>query len=184
MSETAKLTPSDGAIQDEFGLSVSISGDNVIVGAFWDDDNGSSSGSAYLFEKPGASWTDMTETGKLTASDGDVGDFFGNSVSISGDTIVVGAPGDDDNGEDSGSAYYFEKPEAGWTDMTEMAKFTAPDGDEGHGFGSRVSSGGGTLVVGAPLDDGNGWYSGSAYVFYSFEPIAWIYLPVVLRDTP
>ena len=91
MTQTAKLTASDGAEGDYFGVSVSISGDTVVVGANGDDDNGDTSGSAYVFVKPSAGWSNMTQTAKLTASDGVEGDYFGYSVSVSGDTVVVGA---------------------------------------------------------------------------------------------
>ncbi|MTI29216.1 FG-GAP repeat protein, partial [Xanthovirga aplysinae] len=114
MNETIKLTASDGAEYDYFGYSVSISGDQLVVGAYFDDDKGSSSGSAYLFEKPDGGWVGMNETAKLTASDGTAHDYFGAFVSISEDLVVVGAYGKDENGVDSGSAYLFEKPEGGW----------------------------------------------------------------------
>ena len=112
--QKAKLTASDGAADDYFG-SVSISGDTVVVGAEGDD---SDKGSAYVFVKPSGGWSNMTQTAKLTASDGAEGDEFGNSVSVSGDTVVVGADGDDDDGDWSGSAYVFVKPGGGWSNMT------------------------------------------------------------------
>jgi len=104
-TESNKITASDGADGDIFGRSVSISGDYAIVGAFWDDDNGIDSGSAYIFKRSGTSWA---EEAKLTASDGAAIDQFGWSVSISGEYAIVGAHLDDDNGADSGSAYIFE----------------------------------------------------------------------------
>ncbi len=96
-----KITGSDGAAEDLFGVSVSISGDYAVVGAYIDDDNGDSSGSAYVFKRTGTSWA---QEAKLLPSDGAAGDNFGFSVSISGDYAVVGAQTDDDNGDDSGSA--------------------------------------------------------------------------------
>ena len=103
--EEAKLTASDGAARDRFGSSVSIAGDLAVVGSTGDDDNGPSSGSAYIYRQDGAVWV---EQAKLTASDGAAGDFFGVSVSITGDVAVVGAFRDDDNGSDSGSAYVID----------------------------------------------------------------------------
>lgn len=102
--QKAKLIASDGAAYDYFGSSVSISGDYAIVGAVHDDDKGGSSGSAYIFKRDGESWTHHV---KLTASDGAAGDGFGICVSISNDEIIVGAHGDDDRGDASGSAYIF-----------------------------------------------------------------------------
>ena len=90
-----------------FGFSVSISGDVAVVGAAVGGGIVADSGSAYVFVKPPGGWVDMTETAKLTASDGAAGDQFGISVSISGDVAVIGARLDDDNGIDSGSAYVF-----------------------------------------------------------------------------
>ena len=130
MTQTAKLTASDGAASDYFGSSVAISGDTVVVGAYYDDIGANADqGSAYVFVKPASGWADMTQTAKLTASDGAADDYFGNSVAISGDTVVVGAYDDDiGSNTDQGSAYVFVKPANGWADMTQTAKLTASDG--------------------------------------------------------
>jgi hypothetical protein len=77
-----------------------------VIGAWGDDDNGSKSGSAYVFERD--EFGNWSETGKLTACDGAGGDIFGRSVSISGDDALIGATGDDDNGSSSGSAYVYK----------------------------------------------------------------------------
>jgi hypothetical protein len=154
-SQEAKLTASDAAASDRFGCSVAVSGNTVVIGACQDD---SSRGSAYVFEKPGSGWADMTQTAKLTASGGVANDGFGYSVAISGDTIVVGARGDDG----SGSAYVFEKPISGWTDMSQTAKLTASDAAEGDAFGHSVAIDGDTILVGAFADESG---QGSAYVF-------------------
>ena len=168
--QVAKLTPSDPTAGDQFGTSVSISGDTAIVSALNDDDKGPNSGSAYVFVKPGGGWTDSTQTAKLTASDGAGGDNFGLSVSISGDTVIVGARLDDDaclptinTGCNSGSAYVFVKPGGGWTgSLNEDAKLTASDGAVGDNFGASVSISVDTAIVGAFVDDN---LKGSAYVF-------------------
>ena len=165
MTETAKLTANDEIANDNFGCSVSISGDVVVVGAYGNDANGGNSGALYVFEKPVGGWEDMTQTAKLTADDGVVGDYLGRSVSISGDTIVGGATGDDDNGTASGSAYVFEKPAGGWEDMTQTAKLMASDGAANDGFGTSVGIYDNVVIVGATGDDDNGTASGSAYVF-------------------
>jgi len=108
--EETKLLANDGASNDNFGIRVSISGDgtSAIVGANGDDDNGSYSGSAYIYEL--ALLSGEWEETKLLASDGASDDDFGKSVSISSDgsTAIVGAHGDDDNGSYSGSAYIFD----------------------------------------------------------------------------
>jgi hypothetical protein len=182
--QVAKLIASDGAQEDEFGNSVSISGDTVVVGAYFDDDNGFNSGSAYVFERDEGGADNWGQVAKLTASDGAQEDEFGTAVSISGDTVVVGASWDDDNGDYSGSVYLFERDEGGPGNWGQVTKLSASDGDAGDRFGSSVASGGELMVVGAWGDDDNGDNSGSAYVFIEFEPVAWVYLPVVLRGAP
>ena len=87
-SEQQKLTASDGASSDYFGYSVSIDGDTAVIGAYSDDDNGSDSGSAYVYVRSNGVWSEQQ---KLTASDGASSDYFGISVSIDGDTAVIGA---------------------------------------------------------------------------------------------
>ncbi len=164
-TQTAKLTASDAAASDNFGFSVSISGDTVIVGARLDDDVPSDSGSAYVFVKPAGGWIDSTQTAKLTASDAAAGDLFGQSVSISGDTAIVGSVFDDDVPSDSGSAYVFVKPAGGWIDSTQTAKLTASDAAAGDQFGIRVSISGDMAIVGSVFDDDVPSDSGSAYVF-------------------
>ena len=158
-SGETKLTASDGAEGDVFGYSVSLSKDTIIVGAYRDDDKGTSSGSAYVFVGDKKGWS---EEAKLTAGDGAEGDVFGYSVSVSKDTIVVGAYGDDDKGSVSGSAYVFADGKKGWS---EEVKLTAGDGVEGDYFGYSVSVLKDTIIAGAQGDDDNGSVSGSAYIF-------------------
>ena len=158
-SQGAKLTPSDGASGDRFGWSVAVDGDTAVAGAYLDDDNGSDSGSAYVFTRESGVWS---QSAKLTASDGAAGDRFGESVAVDGDTAVVGAYLDDDNGSDSGSAYVFTRESGVWSQST---KLTPSDGAAGDGFGVSVAVDGDTAVVGAVYDDDNGSDSGSAYVF-------------------
>ncbi|GAF91309.1 unnamed protein product, partial [marine sediment metagenome] len=159
LNETAKLVPSDGAQDDNSGYSVAISGDTAVVGAYADDDNGSSSGSAYVFRYNGSSWA---EEQKLLASDGEANDYFGHAVAISGDTAVVGAYGDDDNGSSSGSAYVFRYNGSNWSEEQKLLAFGGGVGDQ---FGYSVAISGDAIVIGAPYDDDNGSNSGSAYVF-------------------
>jgi hypothetical protein len=168
MTETAKLTAGDGAAYDFFGWSVAISGDTVVVGAYQDSIGlNFNQGSAYVFVKPTGGWTTMTQTVKLTAIDPDAGDRFGYSVAISGDTMVVGAYGDDIYpNEFQGSAYVFVKEGSSWI---YTAKLVASDGAAYDHFGTSVAVSGDTVVVGA---DGNeiypNYYPGSAYVFVHY----------------
>jgi FG-GAP repeat/HYR domain len=155
-SQVQKLTDSDGVPGDQFGTSVSISGDTIVVGAYTDD---TARGAAYVFERNkggGDIWGEVT---KLTASDGAPVNFFGTSVSISGDTILVGA-----NWHDSsrGEAYVYERNHGGANLWGEVAKLTASDSGTGYFFGTSVSISGDTVVVGANGTNSN---RGSAYVF-------------------
>ncbi len=158
-----RLNPSDAAASMAFGYSVAIDGDILVVGAYWDNSPGG--GSAYVFSKPAAGWTAVTQIAKLTPSDPGSRDRFGWSVAISGNTIVVGAPGDDSLGMlDNGSAYVFVKPGGGWTDMTETAKLTASDKRSLDEFGRSLAIDGNTIVIGSPctMSFEN---QGSVYVF-------------------
>ena len=173
-TKAAKLTAADGAAYDNFGISVAVDGDTVVVGAPGNDGAGADSGSVYVFVKPIGGWGTSTETAKLTASDGAALDYFGYSVAVDGDTVLVGAYQDDDenDSEDSGSAYVFTKPNssggwANWDPMedTETAELTASDGADDDWFGVSVALDGNTAVIGAPGDNDKGIDSGSAYVF-------------------
>ncbi|MCH8153323.1 MAG: hypothetical protein IH830_13235 [Planctomycetes bacterium] len=165
--EEAKLTASDAAPSDEFGRSVSICNEVVVIGARFDDDGGSTSGSAYVYRFNGSGWV---EEAKLTASDAAANDLFGISVSISGDVAVIGALYDSDDGFHSGSAYVYRFDGAIWV---EEAKLTASDAAEGDLFGRSVSISGDVAVIGAFLDDDAGLDSGSAYV-YRFDGRDWV----------
>ena len=148
-----KFLAPDGAVDDYFGRSVAVSDTTIVVGAYLDDDAGSGSGSAYIFN------TDGTYVTKITAPDGTAGDYFGHSVAVSDTAIVVGARMDDDKGDNSGSAYIFN------TDGTYVTKITAPDGAAGDYFGHSVAVSDTAIVVGAYLDDDKGDNSGSVYIF-------------------
>lgn len=159
--QIAKLTASDGAMNDRFGHSVAISGNTAIVGAYADDDDGRTSGSAYLFDV-----TTGDQIAKLTASDAAAGEFFGYSVAISGNTAIVGAFGDDQNGGTSGAAYLFDV-----TTGDQIAKLTASDAAKNDQFGRFVAISGNTAIIGSIFDDDNGYESGSVYL-YTIETAA------------
>ena len=103
-----KLTASDAADADQFGISVSISGDTATIGARGNDDAGFFSGSAYIFRRHEGGADNWGEFNKLNASDAASSDQFGFSVSISGDTAIVGARLSSDVGTASGSAYIYQ----------------------------------------------------------------------------
>ncbi|KAA3606901.1 MAG: T9SS C-terminal target domain-containing protein [Calditrichaeota bacterium] len=158
-NQQAKLVSNDLDASDHFGYSVSIEGDYVVVGTHQDDDGGSNSGSAYVFNRTGISWNQQA---KLTANDSAADDFFGQTVSISGNYVIIGSIGDDDDGAGSGSAYLFSRSLTSWS---QQAKFTANDAAASDGFGGSVSISGDFMVAGSFGDDDDGTDSGSAYIF-------------------
>ena len=157
-SQVAHLSPSDSAAHDFFGCSVSVSGTRAVVGARWDDDCGTRSGAAYVFEDNGTAWVELA---KLFPSEGATGDGFGFSVALSGTTAIVGAD-EQYSGTDSGSAYVFEKDGGTWS---QVAHLSPSDGAADDFFGCSVSISGTMALVGALCDNDCGHLSGSAYVF-------------------
>ncbi|WP_420191935.1 hypothetical protein [Haloplanus salinarum] len=159
-TQEAKLTADDRDKQDYFGGSVAIAGDTALVGAQWDEDpNGDSAGSAYVFTRTDGEWSQQA---KLIPDDGDSDDTFGQSVTLSMDTALIGAPADEDPaGQWSGSAYVFTQADGEWS---QQAKLTAKDSTEGDYFGS-VALDNGLAVVGAPGDSSIAYYSGAAHIF-------------------
>ncbi|TMK58090.1 MAG: hypothetical protein E6G60_16175, partial [Actinobacteria bacterium] len=124
--QQAKLTASDGSANDLFGISVAVSGNTAVVGSYKNDvGSKTDQGAAYVFVKPPTGWGGaLTETAKLTASDGAPLDWFGYSVSIAGDTIAVGAP----NAANRGAVYVFRQPASGWAGtLMETARLTTSD---------------------------------------------------------
>jgi hypothetical protein len=158
-TESLALLPSEGGAGDLHGFSVAIEGDLAAVGSYRSDDGSADSGCVYLYQKVGDSWTEIAQ---LHASDADAGDFFGYSVALSGDTLIVGAVGDEEGGSLSGSAYIFRDTGSGWT---QVAKLTADDAAPGDLFGVSVALSGNVALIGASRDDGAGESSGSVYVF-------------------
>lgn len=166
--QVAELTASDGGTSDELGWSVAASGNVVVVGApFHTVGSNAEQGAAYVFVEPGTGWTNTTQTAELTASDGVANAYFGTSVAISGNTILVGAPGTTINSNPrQGSAYVFVEPANGWTNMTQTAELAASDGYVGDNLGNSVSLSNNTVVAGAPYASiGSNFEQGAAYIF-------------------
>jgi hypothetical protein len=163
--EVTKIIALDGLRGDFFGGSVSINIDTLAVGANSDDYaiQDDDQGSVYIFERDEGGSDNWGEVTKITASDGEPKDYFGNSVSISIDTVVVGSTG---SNNDLGSAYIYERDEGGVDNWGEVAKATASDGEEGDNFGNSVSIDVDTIVVTAPFDDiDENQDQGSGYIF-------------------
>ena len=173
-AQEAYLKASNTDAGDAFGESVSVSGDTLAVGAYGEasnatsangnqaDNSASENGAVYVFRRSGGGWA---QEAYLKASNTDAGDMlFGGSVSVSGDTLAVGAPGEasnatpangnpaDNSAHDSGAVYVFRRSGGGWA---QEAYLKASNTDEGDIFGGSVSVSGDTLAVGAPYEDSN-----------------------------
>jgi hypothetical protein len=163
--EVTKMMASDGATEDWFGNEVDIDGDTVVVGTFQSDGIATGSGKAYIFQKDAGGLDNWGEVKILEASDAVADLFFGRSVGLSGDTIVVGAKGDASMGIETGAAYIFERDLGGPNNWGQRAKLVAADAAAEANFGYSSSIDGDLVIVGAFLDDGAAVDSGSAYVF-------------------
>ncbi len=159
-TQVQKLQASDGSNGDSFGNRLDADGARLVVGARNDDSGAAGdAGAAYVFVESGGSWT---EEAKLLASDAVSDDWFGLTVAISGDTIVVGTVHDDTaGGMDTGSVYVFERDMAGWSETAHLIAFDAGP----HDNAGQVAIEGDLIVVGAARDDVWGALSGSAYVY-------------------
>ena len=163
--ETAKIQASDKEAGDQFGSSVAISVDTAIVAADVVDNGGSGTGAAYLFERNQGGANNWGETAKIQASDKEVGDQFGRSVAISGDTAIVGADREATGGAAVGAAYFFEPTPGGSNKGGETAKIQASDKQAGDAFGFSVAISGGTAIVGALAKSTGAVRAGAAYLF-------------------
>jgi LPXTG-site transpeptidase (sortase) family protein len=173
---TEKLTASDAAARDNFGNAVAVSDGAIVVGAYYDDDNDTNSGSVYVFEKSGGFWQ---ETGKLIASDGSRFDYFGYAVAVSDSVLAVGAQGVADKGSRSGAVYVFEKSGGIWT---EREKLLADDGVANDYLGYAVAVSGNRILGGAYGVDANGSMSGAAYLFEKSGGGSWQQIEKLMAD--
>ena len=148
-----KLTETNGA-SDLFGYQVAANSDQIIVGAPLDDDDGTSSGSLYVYDANNLSAQPI----KLTAFDGGANDQFGQFIAASSDKIVVGAFGDDDNGSNSGAVYVYDANNL----TAQPTKLTAFDGVENDRFGAAVAVTADKILVGSYANNSN---VGAVYVY-------------------
>ena len=170
--ERQKLLASDGDGGEHFGRSVTIEVDTAMIGATSHLHSGATgNGSVYVFQYDGSTWVEHQE---FFASDGAIGDVFGDAVSLSADVAVIGARFDDDNGAQSGSAYVFRfDPET--SQWLEEQKLLASNGSGGNFFGTSVAVEGPLAVVGADLHINNNNTAGAAYVFrYNPKTQMWV----------
>lgn len=187
-SQQAYLKPDNTGASDEFGRSVAISGDMIVVGAPQEDSNTSgansspvdnlgqffNAGAAYIFVRDGATWSQQAY---LKASNPGNNHNFGWSVAASGETAIIGAPGEwssttgvnsipDSEAGNSGAAYIFVRDGAAWS---QQAYLKASNTEVNDNFGRSVGVDSNTVVVGADEQDDGRSNSGAAYVFVRSE---------------
>ena len=161
VSETAKIQASDAEDTDEFGSSLSINGDYIAVGARQEDSGAPNAGSVYIFKRN--SDTNVTQIAKILANDPETNDYFGNSVSINGDYIAVGADRESTTASNAGSVYIFKRNSD--ANISQIAKIQANDAEFDDFFGLSVSMSGDYIAVGAYQEDTNFSNAGSVYIF-------------------
>ena len=161
-SQQAKIVSSDIQSNDQFGRRVSIAGDGntAIVGAFLEDTGGTSTGSAYIFTKSGTTWSQQA---KIQSSDIETVDNFGIAVAMSndGNTVVVGAHGEDTGGSNAGAAYIFTRSGTTWSQQAKILSSDIASPDT-FGTSASISGDGDTAIVGARRETGD---TGAAYIF-------------------
>jgi uncharacterized protein (TIGR03437 family) len=162
LTQQTQFIAADGIAYDHFGAAVAISGDTAVVGVpDFDASGATNAGTVFVFVRADSVWSQQAQ---LTASDAANNDNFGAAVAISGDTIIVGAYGDDNGfNSDQGAAYVFTRSGTTWS---QQAKLSASQGAANDWFGYAVAVSGETAIIGAPLDDFSGTVNqGTAYVF-------------------
>ncbi len=165
MTQTAELTVSGGEAKEGFGESVAVAGATVVVGA---PSRSEKQGAAYVFAMPASGWAgSLTQTAELTAKGGEKEDELGQSVAISGDTVVAGAPHRKVGAnEQQGAAYVFVMGPGGWANATQTAEPSAGNGGAKDHLGEAVAVSGDTVLAGAPAHEvGEHEEQGAAYVF-------------------
>ncbi len=153
-----KIKAGDPGVDDNFGWSVAISGNTVVVGAPYDNIGGNDAGSAYVFTRSGTAWSQQQ---RLNATDPAATDWFGLVVDVSGDWAVIGSPQDDDGGNATGSAYLYERTGAAWASR---GKLSASDRAAGDNLGRAITLGENaeTLVLGVASKSAS---RGAAYLY-------------------
>lgn len=165
---------------DEFGRSTVVAGDTLVVSAEFDDTTaGTNAGSVRIYRRAGESWNLMQT---LEAPDGAAGDRFGSAIAIDGNTLVIGALTDDDNGTNSGAVFVFDRPDEA-SDFTFTQKLLGIDGRTRDLFGGAVAIDGRYVAIGSRLDDDRGGSSGAVEVFFRNDVGTWVSQQKIVPDT-
>jgi len=162
-SEQEKIIASEGSDNAYFGISVSISNDFIVCGAYSDYVNNLCTGSAYIFKRFGENWIEETKLFDINANEWQ---SFGKSVSIDGDYLVIGASEDSENGVGAGAAFVYHRDENIWN---QEAKLTAGDSSIWDFFGIDVCIKGDLILAGAFYLYNDELSPGSAYLFQKQE---------------
>ena len=158
-SQQAKLVASNAGAGDQLGYSVAIDGDTIVAGANNEDTAAQDAGAAYVFTRSGTSWSQQA---KLVASDAQANDQFGRAVSISSDTVVVGASLEDAGGTDTGAVYVFTRSGTSWSQQAKLVSENPNGLDE---FGISVDIDGDSVIMGATKEDTGSQDTGAVYIF-------------------
>ncbi len=176
----AKIEANDAESNDYFGSSVSVSGNYVVVGAAQEDAGAASAGSAYVYKKEDNG--SVYQIAKIIASGGVSYDYFGNSVAMSGEYVVVGAYKSDGPGTDQGNVFVFKRDAN--LSITQIAKLAASDSQDEDFFGTSVAIDGDYIVIGASNEDTGAVDAGSAYVFKRNSDISITQIAKLQASTP
>lgn len=160
-TQQAQLTASNGTFDDIFGSAVDIAGDTIAIGARGSEGGGLvQAGSVYIFVRNGTTWTEQAQ---ILPKDVHEGGNFGALVALSGNTLLVGVPSDDTQGNQAGAAYVFVRTGSTWR---QQAKLIPADIGVADHFGQSIDISGGTAIIGAPNENHGGpGAEGAAYVY-------------------
>lgn len=187
--QVAKLTASDGAGNEYFGGAVALQGDTAVIAAPYAPAAGPTprQGKVYIFYRDKVDPKAWHEVAKLTAPDAGTHDLFGTQVRLSGDTVIIGAPVADVNGNiDQGAAYIFYRNQGGPDAWGQVAKLTAANGGAYQCFGS-VSINGDTAIVGRSFGEWECYGAqGAVYIYQRNQggPDAWGQTDMLTSDEP
>ena len=174
------IADTSGALDDYFGYSVSISGNFAIAGAYQDDPGGNlEKGSVNIYQFNGTHWA-LTQ--KITDPTGNATDYFGYSVSMSGNYAIIGAPVEDGPfGVYQGSVSIYQYNGSNWVLMQKIMDAT---GELGGAFGYSVSISGNYAIVGAYSDDGIGGSDVGSASIYQFNGTSWVLMQKLTDSAP
>jgi len=170
-----KIIADDASAGDEFGKAVSLNEDELFSGAWLDDDQGSNSGSVYVFKRQNNIWR---QSAKLYPDPAAPYDQFGNFMASAGDYLLVGVPENKANGPKSGCAFLFEKTDGEWK---QTDRWIPSDGHEGAHFGQSVTIGENWAAVGAYKSDSYCTDCGGVYLYRKNEN-TWEYFTTLIPE--